>query len=265
MAYNSPLQLFLLQIALQNRQIPRFLYKYTTVENLKLLLKGHTLKFSKISEFNDIKECFSVIDSNCTKEEWYDYLRHNAPYMPTEIIKGTVEAIMQDQNQAKDIVKEAIHSINHNLGILCLAPKSNINLMWAHYTGNHFGVCLEFDISKDLDAFCFPKKVEYNDDINKYNYVKSWLKNGGIEATNSIFHKSSDWAYEEEWRIVRINGAGLVNFNIEALRTIIFGYNTPPEQIEEVRSLCHEDALNHIEFKQISLNGETGDLIPHKI
>ena len=265
MAFNSLIQKLLFKIALENGQVPQFLSIYTTIDTLNLLIKGHTIKFSRISEFNDIKECFSVVDSNCSREEWYEYLRLNAPDKPKCLLDSTVDTIMKDPEQAKSIITDAIREINQNLGILCLAEKNDINLMWAHYTGNHCGVCLEFDITKDLDAFCFPKKVEYDDDVNKYNYVRSWLTNGGIEATNSIFHKSREWSYEEEWRIVRINGAGLVKFNIEALRTVIFGYNTPQEQIDEIKALCHENTLNHIEFKKISLDSETGELTPQNI
>lgn len=261
MAIHTQRQLSLFKLGLDQKQFPQILYKYTSFDNLKLILEHQTIKFSKISEFNDIKECFAVLDCECSREEWQKYLILVAPHQPKRIIEETLDAIMNDPEHAKSVVREAISSTNENLGILCLAENSDINLMWAHYTDNHKGVCLEFALAQDLDTFCFPKKVEYDDEINKYNYIKSYLINGGNEATNSIYHKSSDWGYEKEWRIVRINGAEIVKFKIEALRTIIFGKNTALDQIKEIKSMCQTKGYTHIQFKQINVDPTTGNLI----
>ena len=83
--------------------------------------------------------------------------------------------------------------------------------MWAHYTNNHEGACLELEVTFDhifkvkykskklfpgISPITFPKHV------NKNNIKKVW-------GTKSI-----DWSYEKEWRMhVPLNGEGVLNKN----------------------------------------------------
>ena len=55
-------------------ELPRYFYKYTSLDSLKLILKNSTLKFSKPSEFNDPFDCNITIDTVNTIEEIESYI-----------------------------------------------------------------------------------------------------------------------------------------------------------------------------------------------
>lgn len=254
----------MLAYGLRNNQFPNPLYKYTSVANLRLTLEKRTLKFSRITEFNDKRECFAAIDCNCSRADWANYIAGLNPTMPIPRIAGIVNDLMNHPERGRQWITQAIKDTNQNLGILCLSKENNIDLMWAHYADTHHGVCLEFDISQDLDAFCFPKEVIYDDNIRRYNYIKSWNRSKGMDAVEVIFHKSAAWSYEKECRVVRIDSAGIVPFNIRALRTIIFGTDTPAEEIADIRALCSSLGYTHIKFCQRILNNN-GDFLIQSI
>lgn len=254
-----PDKLTLMKIGLMSGQFPRILYKYTTTYVLKLMLENQTIKFSRISEFNDKKECFAILDFNCTSEEWRAYIEGLNPGMPRALVRKIAGDLHRKPQLGKRWITKAISDTNENLGILCLTDSNQNELMWAHYADCHRGVCLEFDLCIDMTTFCFPKKVEYSDDTKRYNYIRSWVERKGMDATEAIFHKSAKWSYEKEYRVVRIDEAGIVPFNINALRTICFGIDTPEEIINEIVKLCREKGYKHICFQRNTLNEETGN------
>lgn len=75
--------------------------------------------------------------------------------------------------------------------------------LWVYYKIllllHHEGVCLEFDISEDVDFFCFPKKVEYDMEYPSIDYYTH-----SEEVTNALFHKYKAWEYEKEYRIIKL-------------------------------------------------------------
>jgi len=53
--------------------LPRYLYKYTTVENCLRMLRDGTVFFADYHSFNDPFECKAVIDKNISFEEWKQF------------------------------------------------------------------------------------------------------------------------------------------------------------------------------------------------
>jgi len=262
MSFNPFDRLSVFKVGVETGQIPRTLFKYTSIDNLKLILENSTLKFSTISEFNDKRECFAQMDFSCTHQEWAAYLKGINTGMPKSYVNALIKRVIKKPDLGIRVIKKAIKATNNHLGILCLTTRNDNNLMWAHYAESHGGVCLEFDVSKDLDTFCFPKAVDYDDSIRRYNYVRSWINRKGMDVTESIFHKTSDWSYEQEYRVVRIDGAGIVSFNIEALRSICFGIDTPKKTIDEIVKLCTQKGYTHLSFKQMTIDEQTGAFCP---
>lgn len=254
-----PHRLILMNLGLANGQFPRILYKYTTTDTLKLILKNAVLKFSKISEFNDKKECFAILDFKCTPDEWCHYIKGINPEMPQAFIKKMARDLQQKPELGKQWIARAIKDTNEHLGILCMTSSNQNELMWAHYADSHRGVCIEFDLGKSIETFCFPKKVEYSDDTKRFNYIRSWVERKGMDATEAIYHKSSKWEYEEEYRVVRVDGAGFIPFNKESLCSICFGIDTPEETINEIKTLCCDNGYGHIQFLRNTLDDESGE------
>lgn len=115
-------------------------------------------------------------------------------------------------------------------------------------------------ISQVLPALIIllPRKVAYNDEACRYNYIKNWIERKRLDSIEPIYHKSAVWSYEDEYRVVRIDGAGFMNFNIEAIRSICFGSKTPANVIDEVKALCEKKNYNHITFTKIHIDPATG-------
>lgn len=86
----------------------------------------------------------------------------------------------------------------NKIGFLCLSATRQSPLMWAHYTQNHRGICLELEIEYE-PLF----KIRYEEErlfpgITLENH-KQYLNSGNIKKIMGT--KSSDWSYEEEWRM----------------------------------------------------------------
>ena len=77
--------------------------------------------------------------------------------------------------------------------IYCLTPIPDSTLMWSHYADHHRGICLEFD--KDSDLIGMSLQVRYRD-----TYPELLPQNRDVLAL--VLTKSSDWSYEQEFRII---------------------------------------------------------------
>ena len=122
------------------------------------------------------------------------------------------------------------------IGILSLTENPDNLLMWAHYALNHEGFVIGFD---ELHPY-FDCRKGLKDELRylrKVKYVERRPNLPMIQLTgeNILLTKSSQWAYENEWRILRplqeadkviedsIHPIHLFSFPPEIIRTIILG------------------------------------------
>lgn len=238
----------LFSIALQRKEIPQKLYKYMSVDTAEAVLQSNTLQFSHRSSFNDIYECTGYIKRDYSPVEWKQHLE-----------KLGVHGIVRDSSVLNNLLKEKIDECADGLGILCLTQKNDNLLMWAHYADNHQGVCFEFDLSKDLKTFCFPKKVNYGIDYPKIDFI-----NDQPSATNVIFYKSVDWCYEKEYRVIDLYAyknakAGNIkpvrkSFNREALTGIYFGCRCSDKDIKKIKDVAIRSGYINAQFYKMVQN-----------
>lgn len=119
-------------------------------------------------------------------------------------------------------------------GVLSLTSRPLNLLMWAHYAQSHQGFVIEFDPSHAMfvDArqrpvgFDHLGPVVYSQGRPRYDYLSD------VNMVDLFFHKSIEWKYEKEWRMVRRlqeadevkpNGAHLFAIPPSAIKSIIFG------------------------------------------
>jgi len=140
-----------------------------------------------------------------------------------------------------------------NTGVCCFTIKADDQLMWAHYAGNHRGVCLLYEIPVQYLQDQYPSeagdfffvggsKIHYDD-----NAFSNWLRLGNLfEPTNDpaenavtrIFtSKSKAWEHEEEYRLV-MSKPGLVQLQPQHLTEITFGLRTPKESQVQIGTLA---------------------------
>lgn len=135
-----------------------------------------------------------------------------------------------------NLLKESIEK----RGISCFSQSDSKLLMWSHYADSHKGVCLTFDIQKDLPFFSNPYEVVYPDE---YPVIDPFIDNNRNELKMFLATKSKEWAYEEEVRIIKERHhhpeyRKSIRFNPEALTEIKFGYKSSDEQIKTIKNLA---------------------------
>lgn len=145
-------------------------------------------------------------------------------------------------------------SFNGNIGVLCLSEVSDSLLMWGHYTDCHRGFAVGFNSESPF----FARRRGPDDEFGFLRQVQYQLKrpNVNLSATTAVewfLTKSNVWAYEREWRIMRIlsyatktlgstsNGypVCLFEFEPEAVAEIILGLRANELLCEEVKGVAH--------------------------
>lgn len=125
----------------------------------------------------------------------------------------------------------ARNEIRNVMKISCLSESVTSPLMWAHYAESHKGFAIAYDFRNNEISQCSncPNRscdniksaciypVIYSDrryDVTSYGqwYVRQLLNHQqGVQVmdyddyfllTKAVLHKSSDWEYEKEWRII---------------------------------------------------------------
>lgn len=230
--------------AIDEGKLPKFLYKYRTIESTETILTKGTIWFSKLSEFNDPFEGKAIIQDNYTKDQWYRFLLQNG-YNSSDASNKARELVTNNRPRARQIVKTAINNQLGKMGFYCLSGIPDNLLMWSHYTDKHKGCVIEFDLKKCLPLFKLIGRVVYDNNYPSYNYLQ--VQAGPF---NTIYHKSKHWEYEDEYRIMDTNKTGTVNLPDEAISTIIFGCNTSSNDKTTIRQLLSQSKFKNVTIKQ---------------
>ena len=143
--------------------------------------------------------------------------------------------------------------------------------MWAQYSDNHTGVCLEFDgsaldkaISTSINSndSVFHGVVDYADEWDgpsRSNYQRAFqveYESLGIDIFNGMrkhirenhkhffLRKSTDWKSEREfrWLVHSKSGPFLVDIS-DALKSVIVGVNFPKVYKPAIESLCNDSKI----------------------
>ena len=235
---------------------PPRLYKYQPVyedpdKNYSLRnLREQKLWFSKPENFNDPFDCninFDVVDADKDEnlQSLFVRLLDIAPDKTAFHSKYTTDGKINDSfkidavRMARDATKSVI--AKKNFGISCFAESNDNMLMWSHYASSHKGFCLEFDTS--IEPFK-PKKIQT---LLKVDYSEKYpslsidnIPNNLPSIPQTIYGiKSTDWHYEEEWRMFASPGDESQPFEPLALTGIYFGCKMEENHKYEIAKLLH--------------------------
>lgn len=125
------------------------------------------------------------------------------------------------------------------------------NLMWAHYSDNHRGVCLQYKFPCSFFNSNPYKVMGVSEVTYGENVLTDWflneahLLNGYDEAASKLMKKvftakSASWKYEGEARILR-KTPGLQPIEKQYLKEIYFGLATPESDIQLVRKIAEKN------------------------
>ncbi|NOQ26437.1 MAG: DUF2971 domain-containing protein [Bacteroidales bacterium] len=239
-----------LNYVVNNGELPRYIYKYTSLESLHLILESSKLKFSKPSEFNDPFDCHITIDTDNTESEIDNYIKFLEKN--NDLTEEKIKILKKKFHNPKELFEITNKSVNGAIekhGVTCFSKKEDNLIMWAHYADKHKGVCLKFDILGDTDFFMTPFPVIYKKEYSRYNYIRN--KDGLGKFL--LETKSIDWEYEQEIRVMKL-GAGLYDFKNNSLVEIIFGSRTLKEEREQIVKMTKENLFKITKFKHCMIS-----------
>lgn len=170
------------------------LYKYVGFNAAKDIIESSTMGFSRLLDLNDPFECTSIRAADN---------------------KGMTDQL---------IVNSIKEHLSPRFGVLSLTRQPLNSLMWAHYGQSHTGVVIGIDCVKagltELTSSSIPAKfgdviysatkpshpvdMDLSDDFWKNNPILSHFEAHSHNLLSRAFlHKSLEWGYEEEVRIVK--------------------------------------------------------------
>lgn len=179
------------------RRRPSHLFKFMPPERVDFFSE-HRLRFTPPAEFNDPFDVAPVAsfhgDPTALKgltEKSHLHLRMR------ERLQKRADAMFNSPG-----IPQVLYS-RHN-GVLSLSERRDSLLMWAHYALNHRGFAIE--LKAEHHWLARARRVKYSDRrpfIAPLSGHKKPRKPIPDEEANFCFQKSSEWAYEREWRIIR--------------------------------------------------------------
>jgi DUF2971 family protein len=255
------------RIALWRRKAraPRFLYKFRalrrphtrtegespftaeSIERLRAIVVRSLLRLSSPDEFNDPFEMSAhwVIEGT-TKERVQRYtalIKQQTPHANFKERERAVRKLMETPaSELLPVVTASYARQRQTFGICCFAGRDPANvLMWSHYADEHRGICLQFELARDLLVMMRAVTVDYIDEYPTLNWIRAddFYEGMGVTFTR----KHSRWKYEAERRILQEGQAGrFVRFDPSALTGIIFGCRADADVRGCVTALLEERA-----------------------
>jgi hypothetical protein len=169
---------------------------------LTTTLRDNIVHCANPAKLNDPWDCKPAFDPHCLDDP--ATLEREIAMGPETPAKDLWEARLRTDAQAHvPAMLRASKSMEDMLAkrrIYCLTPKPDSILMWSHYAENHHGICLEFSVADNM-LFRFAAKVEYRKEYPRWAPTDL---SDGRRVMELILTKSSDWNYEEEYRLVNI-------------------------------------------------------------
>ena len=106
---------------------------------------------------------------------------------------------------AEDFRRGFVDTISKTFGVICLSAISDDILMWGHYTNSHTGMVIGFAREHDFWRHSELQQVEYTKDRAIFSpSIERDDPKHQLQTKAIIRCKSSHWAYEQEWRQLRL-------------------------------------------------------------
>lgn len=162
-----------------------YLFHYTKCKSCLSILENKTLLFNKLSNMNDINELYRPL------------------------------FFSEDKMNEKEMGDVALKFVSNYQQISLTSDGKrrgfDIPAMWGHYAENGLGACVVFDKSKLIQ--CIDKNpfvvqcgtITYSNDFSSSIHLSNDESNGKIKENSikeNFFEKTTDWSYEQEFRII---------------------------------------------------------------
>lgn len=294
------------------RNMPSFLYKYRSpTEEALDNLRDDTVWLSSASKYNDPFEFrdradydkMNALVGGQMKPQTIEGLTKDRP-VPKEVLDqanlseepemviakyqlehyekqppGIVDKLLQN---LKDIVrKQTIKGytsknlfIQDTMKVCSFSECKDELLMWGHYTGNHKGFCVEYEIGRwsagDVRRMLMHPVVYKKSVPDATAHILNAIRGKDFNNLFPIVSgstKSPDWSYEKEWRFIFNVGQSMEeqNYRMDCQSAVFLGHRMDAEYRRKVLKMCELNQLNAFEatpldsqygmsFEEIKLN-----------
>lgn len=243
-----------------NKEIP-CLYHYQKFkeEYIADVLLRNRIKFANPSSFNDPWDCrinFSkqLLDNpeiyKANVEYAIDmqrrYLRLSEPELTSRR-----EQLMTDRAFMEARIDEYTQgmndAINKDYRVYCFSSEPDNFLMWAHYTGNHKGLCFGFKTASNV--FSEAMEVTYSE---LYPQLDPAENDENKFFRDALLTKAEVWCYEKEFRLIAKESDsesfftlenGYLSFDPADLVSVIVGCSASENDIQVLKKILNERKL----------------------
>lgn len=206
------------------------------------------------ADFNDPFDCWPYAELPESRGE-FEHRQH--PFVaalaevtrrdiPAWSAKDTIERVLSGKSMTEihDQIQRGLRMNADATGVFCLATCIDSTLMWSHYGWSHRGIALLFDFRRQRHGGLNPLwKVSYQD---ARPVIEDILAVGlGDAVPRLLATKSTIWAYEQEWRVMRPDGArSEIRFNPEVITGVVLGANCSSQDEQWVRDRLRSRGLS---------------------
>ncbi|SFU78459.1 Protein of unknown function [Pustulibacterium marinum] len=132
-----------------------------------------------------------------------------------------------------EFAKTKVAPFVDSFGIACFTMYPMNEELWKIYASNHKGICLQFDINKDIVFFDNLLPVQYVPKILERTYNPISEPNHIVDL---FYKKTEEWSYEKELRLLKPT-IGRERFKSKALQSIIIGDQAEPAFIQQIMEI----------------------------
>jgi hypothetical protein len=180
-----------------------------------------------------------------------------------KLVKGLIETYPQT---AEELRRGFIDTISKTLGVICLSSVCDDILMWGHYTDNHTGMVIGFAHEHDFWRRPELQQVEYTADRAIFDPgIERDDPKYQLQTRAIVRRKSSHWAYEQEWRQLRLLGdcveeweRGKVNYYLSIqpslISRVIVGCRFSAENWTTLETIVSRREFAHVSLEEAHLD-----------
>ena len=232
-----------------------YMYKPPNCYTLDILRKCR-LWAAKPEQFNDPFDCDLEISVGITEDNMLAAIRQNrsestiAKYK-TSKLDADGKFIPAERDRVDKLIQGLIKE-NRNSGVICLSEVCDAILMWSHYADEHKGVCFEFTRAADncLGDIELCSPVKYDKYYPIIDLGQMLLKQDGKTLERMMRTKSSEWAYEKEWRLTTPRGGEEYPLPGPISR-VILGIKIENTFKSKIETLCQERSIPCVQARKV--------------
>jgi hypothetical protein len=233
---------------MSNINIPEKVFKFRDWVNPyhKKLLEGEIYLSSPL-DFNDPFDCniqiaYDNLQNNPQMQLEYftSYVNRSKPLLKPkqkliEVQRLIAEGRYNDNEWIQQHEQKTRLMYGNIYGVYCLSKTKQNILLWSHYANSHKGFCVGFN-PKQFFFECLNSEMGGRDVVYSSDYpVIDPRENVLQQLYRTIYTKSIDWKYEEEYRLRKINAARQsIQVSMDCINEINLGCEMPDEHKKEI-------------------------------